>query len=250
MPDQPRIRELVLSLYETKSLAELENLLGHDEFHSFQELHRLEIPVKALVQAFTHTSFTHEYNSPHQELLEFLGDSVLQLILTDELFRRFPQANEGHLSKLRSSIVNEKSLSVLATALKLGDLVLVGRGEFKKKLFNHEAVLADTLEALLGQIYKYHGFDFTRSLFLGWLTEFLPDAFEEGALKDFDFKSRLQEAVLAKYKKLPRYTSENRGEQFEISLWVNEELRARGVFASKRSGEKDLAEQVYKKGTI
>ena len=250
MPVQPRIKELVLSLYETKSPAILESLLGHDEYITFLQTHQLQLPVKALVQAFTHTSFSHEYQAPHQEQLEFLGDSVLQLIMTDELFRRFPDQKEGHLSKLRSSIVNEKSLAIISTGLKLNDLVLVGRGEFKKKLFDHEAVLADTLEALLGQVYQHQGFDFTRRLFLSWLSRYLPNAYDAGALQDFDFKSKLQEAVLAKYKKLPRYTADPRGEQFEIGLWINDELKAKGVYPSKRSGEKELAEQVLKKGTI
>ncbi len=238
------------TLYETKDPAILDKVTGHDDFREFLRFHQLQVPLPDLVQAFTHTSFSHEFHLPHQEQLEFLGDSVLQLIITSELFRRFPQEKEGHLSKLRSSIVNERSLAHIATSLGLPRLVLVGRGEFKKKLYEHEALLADTLEALLGQIYQHQGFEFTRGLFLVWLSKFSPDAFAADALKGFDSKSMLQEAVLAKYKKLPRYTAESRGDKFEITLWINDEVRGRGVYPSKRTGEKELAQEALKKNLI
>src|SRR5690606_10949876 len=99
-------------------------------------------------------------------------------------------------------------------------LILVGRGEFTKKLFEKNLVLADTFEALLAQIYQAHGLEFTKTLYLKWLKEFIPTAFDEHYLDDFDAKSRLQEKVLAKYKKLPRYSSQSQGDEFEITLWI------------------------------
>lgn len=245
---RPRLHQDLERVFESRDL--LKTLFQHEDFRSFSEKFKLQIPVNDLALAFTHKSFSHEFTVPHQEQLEFLGDAVLQLILTDELYARFPEEKEGHLSKLRSAIVNEKSLSGIARGLGLGELLIVGKGEYKKRLFEQDPVLADTFEALLAQIYRFHGIDFTKALFLSWLKEFIPGAFHANFLADFDAKSKLQEKVLAKYKKLPRYTSENVGDDFEIGLWINDELSASGVFSSKKLGEKSLAEQVLKKGNF
>lgn len=247
---RPRLNALLAQLFEHRDETLLNACLNHEDFQKFLEKYELQIPLNELVQALTHMSFSHEYNVPHQEQLEFLGDSVLQLILTDELYKRFPQENEGKLSKLRSAIVNEKSLSILALGIKLPELILVGKGEYKKNLFLQEVVLADTFEALLAQIFRFHGLDFTKKLFISWLNEFMPAALSFDFLENFDAKSKLQEFSLAKYKKLPRYTAESVGNQFEIKLWLNEELVASGVYNSKKTGEKELAENVIKKGLI
>jgi ribonuclease-3 len=247
---RPRLHQVLNDLFDSKDVALIAHLYNHYEFQEFIQTHSLKLSSKELAHAFTHTSFSHEFSVPHQEQLEFLGDSVLQLILTDELFKRFPDANEGHLSKLRSAIVNEKSLSVIGLALGLNHLLIVGKGEFKKKLFEQAPVLADTFEALLAQIYRFHGLDFTKTIFLKWLSEFIPTSFDENFLDHFDAKSKLQEKVLAKYKKVPRYTSENHGEEFEITLWINDLPEARGIFSSKKNGEKELAQDVLKKGLI
>jgi ribonuclease-3 len=199
-----------------------------------------------LVKAFTHTSFSHEYQVPHQELLEFLGDSVLQLIVTDQICAQYPKEKEGKLSKLRSSVVNEKTLATLALELKLNELLLVGKGEFKKELYLQEAVLGDTMEALICQIYRHQGYEATRKKFLGWLQSYLPEALNLSVLDDFDAKSKLQEATLAKYKVLPRYSAEEAKEGFRVMLWLQEKLLAEGIFSSKKIGERELAQQVLK----
>jgi ribonuclease-3 len=247
---RPRLHQLLTQVFDSKEPALIAQLYNHAEFSDFIEKHGLKIPSKELAQAFTHTSFSHEFNVPHQEQLEFLGDAVLQFILTDELFKVFPEAKEGRLSKLRSAIVNEKSLAILAHGLDLSPLIIVGKGEFGKQLFTKDLVLADTFEAMLAQIYRFHGLEFTRTLYLKWLKEFIPTAFDENFLDQFDAKSKLQEKVLAKYKKLPRYSSVERGSQFEVTLWVNEVALAKGVFPSKKLGEKELAEDVLKNGII
>jgi len=244
---RPRIHELLVQVFETRNQSLLGELFTHDDFHVFMETHSLKISRKDLSQAFTHTSFSHEFHVPNQEQLEFLGDSVLQMIVTDELLKKFPEAKEGHLSKLRSAIVNENSLAIMANGLHLGDLLIVGKGEFKKQLFIQHAVLADTFEALLAQIYRHHGLEFTKTLVMKWVNDFIPTAFDDHFLEHYDSKSKLQEKVLAKYKKLPRYTSESHGEFFEVSLWINDEMKARGFFSSKKIGEKELAQEVLRK---
>jgi ribonuclease-3 len=245
---RPRFHHCLESVFASKDL--LSTLFEHEDFILFSQKYDLNIPLNELVLAFTHKSFSHEYQVHHQEQLEFLGDSVLQLVITSELFKRFPTQPEGHLSKLRSAIVNEKSLSTLARKLCLNELILVGKGEYKKQLFEQDVVLCDTFEALLAQIYRHQGMEFTSSLFLSWLTAFIPDAFEAHFLDSFDAKSKLQERVLAKYKKLPRYTSASVNDAFEITLWINDHEVIKGVFLSKKSGEKELAQQILKSGLI
>ncbi len=236
----------LINLFEGSASSELSKLLYHSDYQNFIQAHELDIPVDALVIAFTHASFSHEYQLINQETLEFLGDSVLQLIISEELIKRYPQEKEGKLSKLRSSLVNEKSLATVAQGLKLNQLILVGKGEFKKQLFNQEVVLADTMEALIGQIYHFKGYAFTQKLVLGWFQQYLSAAFELSVLDEFDAKSKLQEATLAKYKTLPRYTASARGMNFLVQLFVNEKLLAQGEYSSKKIGERELAQKVLK----
>jgi ribonuclease-3 len=245
---RPRLHSILELVFDNKEL--VSSVLNHEDFVQFNNKYSLKLSSTELSLAFTHKSFSHEFNVPHQEQLEFLGDAVLQLILTDELFRRFPEYKEGQLSKLRSALVNEKSLSTLARGLDIGSLLVVGKGEFKKKLFEQDVVLADTFEALLAQIYRIHGLKFTSDLFLSWLSDFIPEAFADHFLEQFDAKSKLQEKVLAKYKQLPRYTSSPVGDEFEITVWINDVASAKGVFSSKKAGEKELAQDVLKKGII
>lgn len=245
---RPRLHSTLELVFENREV--LSSVLQHEDFSEFKKKFALNIPTIDLSHAFTHKSFSHEYNVSHQEQLEFLGDAVLQLVLTDELFRRFPDYKEGQLSKLRSALVNEKSLSTLARGLNLGSLLIVGKGEYKKKLFEQDVVLADTFEALLAQIYRLHGLKFTSDLFLNWLNEFIPEAFSDQFLDQFDAKSKLQERVLAKYKQLPRYTSNPVGDEFEITVWINDVASAKGIFSSKKMGEKELAQDILKKGII
>ncbi len=224
-------------------------LLKHDAFHAFLTLHGIPEGDDEFVQAFIHKSFSHEYDVAHQEQLEFLGDAVLQFILTEELYNRLPLESEGRLSKLRSSIVNEASLAILGHALKLNELILVGKGEFKKNLFDQDTVLADTFEAMLAVIYRKNGLDFTRNLFFKWLDQFRPGVFEND-LADFDWKSKLQEKTLAKFKSLPKYTSYEKDHGFVIELWIEGKKVSEGFFHSKKSGEKELAENVFKNELI
>lgn len=244
---QPRVHTTLAQLFEHRDPEHLKACLEHSDYQSFLGHHGLKklTPV-SLVVALTHTSFSHEYEVAHQELAEFLGDSVLQLIITDELFRRFPTADEGILSKLRSSIVNEKSLAKLGSGLGLSELILVGKGEFKKQLHLQDSTLADSMEALICQIYRIEGYEKARELVLGWIARIQPTIFDLNNLQDFDSKSKLQEATLAKYRTLPKYTSEDRPGGFQVRVWINEKLTAEGFFASKKSGERELAQKVLK----
>lgn len=241
---QACLHDQLSRLFAERNSQNLKACLEHPDFQSFLSLHSLTVKPADMVLAFTHTSFSHEYEVPHQELSEFFGDAVVQLIVTTELMKLFPQEKEGKLSKLRSSIVNEKTLSVVARYLKLNDLILVGRGEFTKELHTQDTVLADTLEAVVAKVYAHHGMEFTSARFLSWLTEAAPEAFNLENLESYDAKSKLQEATLAKYKTLPRYSADTLNEGFLVKLWVNEEVIATGTYNSKKIGERELARQV------
>lgn len=247
---RPRLHDALSQLFAERSQEHLNNCLHHPVYQEFLIKNELAFPADALREAFTHSSFSHEYQMPHQERLEFLGDAVLQLIMTQEIYLRFPTEPEGRLSKFRSTMVNEKTLATLAKTLGLSDLLLVGKGEFKKQLFEQDAVLADTLEALLGQIYRFCGFEVAQTKFLSWLEGSVTDVWNIESLKGADPKSTLQEKSLAKFKKLPTYTSESQGDHFLVKLWLNDELAAEGTFSSKRNGEKELASSVLQKGII
>lgn len=238
---RPRLHDLLLQLFSERNSQNLDSCLAHTDFQVFLSLHSLSLPIPELVQAFTHTSFAHEYEVPHQELSEFFGDAVVQLIVTAELMKLYPKENEGKLSKLRSSIVNEKTLAKVANHLNLQELILVGRGEFKKALHLQEAVISDTLEAIVAKIYIHHGMEFASARFLSWLDQAVPEVFNLGNLDSFDAKSKLQEATLAKYKTLPRYSADTLSEGFLVKLWVNEDVVVEGIFSSKKIGERELA---------
>ncbi len=242
------------SLHENLQLLFLERnphhlnaCLNHQDFVTFLNKHSLKIPLQKMALAFTHSSFSHEYDVQHQELSEFFGDAVIQLIVTQELMRRFPDEKEGRLSKLRSSIVNEKTLAMVASYLNLQDLILVGKGEFKKELHLQDTVISDTLEALMAKIFEIHGLEMTSAKFLDWLLAAVPDVFNLENLNNYDVKSKLQEATLAKYKSLPRYSADATLDGFNVKVWVNENLLAEGVFSSKKIGERELARQVLEK---
>lgn len=238
---RPRLHELLLELFSERNSQNLIACLEHSDYQTFLSLHSLIVPTQELVRAFTHTSFSHEYEVPHQELAEFFGDAVVQLIVTAELMKLYPNEHEGRLSKLRSSIVNEQTLAKVATHLKLQELILVGRGEYKKQLHLQDAVISDTLEALIAKIYLHQGMKIASERLLNWLELSVPDAFKMENLDSYDSKSKLQEATLAKYKTLPRYSADTLAEGFLVKLWVNDGLVSEGVFNSKKIGERELA---------
>lgn len=162
-----------------------------------------------LQQALTHSSFARENPEDNcdNEQLEFLGDAVLQLIISEELLRRFPAYKEGELSKLRAHLVNSKHLLLCATGLHLGSYLRLGRGEEKTGGRRKAAVLADAVEALLAALYLDGGPAAARDFVLGHILE--PElerlSGAEGEVLVADHKSRLQETLRASGRPEPRY---------------------------------------------
>jgi ribonuclease III len=193
-----------------------------------------------LLAALTHRSAGKTNN----ERLEFLGDGILNFVIADEVYRRFPQAHEGELSRFRASLVNKPTLAEVAKSFVLGDYLQLGPGELKTGGHRRDSILADALEALLGAIYLDGGFEqcagVIRRLYVDrW--ENLPDG---SALKDP--KSRLQEYLQSRKLALPKYivievTGAEHERQFTVECGV--ELPER-IVAQGRGSSRRVAEQV------
>ncbi len=205
-----------------------------------------------LYQAMTHTSFAHEQNqgSLSNERLEFLGDAVLDLFVTEKLMELFPNKKEGELSKLRSAIVNEEALFELARYFNIGQCMFFGKGEEKSGGRTKKRNLARVFEALLGALYQDAGFEKSKTIFFKMIEDFeknIKPLFNEKILKSFDPKTKLQEEVLKRFKNPPRYESRDKGNQeFEVELWIDNSLISSSLGHSKKILEKELAIQALK----
>ena len=214
-------------------LAELERRLGH----AFRD------PDLAR-QALTHRS----HGTPHNERLEFLGDSLLNCAVATLLYARFPKLPEGDLSRLRAALVNQASLSAVATGLGLGERLRLGEGELKSGGFRRPSILADSLEALLGAVYLDAGFD----AMLGAVERLLGDRLEsrDGLPVDKDPKTALQELLQGRKLQLPRYSvqrteGEAHEQTFTVECRVDDlGIAAAGQGASRRAAEQAAAELV------
>jgi ribonuclease-3 len=215
-----------------EGLARLEAGLGH----------RFADPAHA-ARALTHRSF----GAPHNERLEFLGDSLLNCAVATILYERFPQLPEGDLSRLRAQLVKQASLFEAAQRLGLGDLLRLGEGELKSGGFRRPSILADALEAVLGAVYLDSGFDAVRGAVGRLLAEPLDSAAREPVHKDP--KTALQEDLQGRKLPLPRYTvmgidGEAHDQTFSVECRVDElGIAVRGAGTSRRAAEQDAAAQ-------
>ncbi len=200
---------------------------------------------KLLTQALTHRS----HGTPHNERLEFLGDSVLNCVIATLLYQRFPEIAEGDLSRVRANLVNQQSLHDLATSLDLGLHVMLGQGELRSGGSARPSILADALEALFGAVFLEGGFevvsDVIASLFEPVMSELDPTAVAK------DPKTRLQELLQGKRMALPLYTVVNVSGQahdqvFRVECTIEEmAIQTFGEGSSRRAAEQDAAEQAY-----
>lgn len=195
-------------------------------------------------QALTHRSF----GTPHNERLEFLGDSLLNCAVATLLYERFGQLPEGDLSRLRAALVNQSSLSRVASGLALGERLRLGEGELKSGGFRRPSILADAVEALLGAVYLDAGFDAVRAVVERLLGEQLQRTEDLPVAKDP--KTALQEHVQARKLQLPRYSvqrteGEAHEQTFTVECRVDDlGIAASGVGASRRAAEQAAAEGV------
>ena len=211
----------------------LSGLLGRD-------LPRLDLCRAAL----THRSAHHDNN----ERLEFLGDAVLGLVVAQELFRRYPAASEGTLSRLRSRLVSTEPLAGIGASIGIGAMLRLGSGELRSGGFRRESILADATEALFGAVYLEGGIDAARELILRLYERQLDELSPEAELKDA--KTQLQELLQGRGEALPNYVLEAAvGEpheqvfavRCEVNLAEGEQVRAEGAGSSRRRAEQEAA---------
>ena len=203
-----------------------------------------------LDRALTHRSWAFENGGVQpNERLEFLGDAVLGLVVTDEIFHTHPQEQEGRLAKLRAAAVKASSLAQVGRELGLGRFVKLGIGEAASGGRDKDSILADTFEAVLGAVYLDRGFasayDLVQRLFGDRLTELA----ERGAA--LDYKTSLQELSASRYEMLPRYELTDVGpdhlKTFTAVVWVAGEVLGRGQGPNKKQAEQHAAREAYRR---
>lgn len=200
-----------------------------------------------LIQAFTHRSYLNEnpdFYLGQNERLEFLGDAVLELIVTEHLYQEYPQKSEGGLTNWRASLVNAKILSEIAKKLGFNDFLLLSRGEEKELGKARHYILANTLEAFIGALYLDRGYKICQKFVSVNLIKELTEIIRQGLFRDA--KSSFQEEAQERVKITPNYKAlEERGpdhaKHFIIGVFLGEELVAKGKGSSKQEAEEDAA---------
>jgi ribonuclease-3 len=205
-----------------------------------------------LLRALTHRSFSYENDGvPHNERLEFLGDSVLGIVVTDTLYRRHPDLPEGRLAKLRAAVVNSRALAEVARVLGLGDFVLLGKGEETTGGRDKSSILADTTEAVIGCVYLSVGMPAADALIHHLLDPLMERSAALGAA--LDWKTSLQEVAATGEMGMPEYRVESEGpdhdKSFTASVILVEEVVGTGHGRSKKGAEQRAAEDAWRRLT-
>jgi len=200
---------------------------------------------KLYLQSLTHRSWVNENykNRGTNERLEFLGDAILEFIVSKAIYDKFPDQEEGYLTALRANLVNTKNLSVVAEKLNLGNEIFLSKGEEDGGGRNNSSLLADTVEAIIGALYLDQGIEKAKEFIE---TNILIDVDQKAKLPLKDPKSLLQEKVQAKNLAAPKYqvVSEegpDHNKLFEIEVVINGESVAKGKGKSKSEAEQDAA---------
>jgi len=203
-----------------------------------------------LNQAFTHRSFANELgeSAENNERLEFLGDSVLGLVVSQYLYERLPDQPEGELARIKSFVVSEASLSEIARGLRVDNFILIGRGEEYSGGRSKKTILADCLEAIIGAHYLDSGFGpaerFVHSMLIPEINKVLEDRHAK------DYKTMLQEHVQKRLKTYPRYrvvqkTGPDHDKTFWIEVHIGEKSYGAGKGKNKKEAEQEAARLAY-----
>lgn len=226
------------SSYEDKNFSSLEESLGI----TFKNK-------DMLVNALVHRSFLNEnrdFGLPHNERLEFLGDAVLELVVTEFLYAEYLNP-EGELTNWRASLVNGKMCAVVAREMGLEDYLFLSHGESRDENTKaRDYILANAVEALIGAIYLDQGWDISRQFITRWIITKLPEVLEEGSW--IDAKSRFQEAsqdivgVTPTYKVLSEEGPDHE-KMFTVGVYLEKEKVAEGTGGSKQEAQTEAAEQ-------
>lgn len=201
-----------------------------------------------LERALTHRSYAYEHGGlPTNERLEFLGDSVLGLVVTDSLYRTFPDLPEGQLAKLRAAVVNARTLAAIGHDLLIGPALRLGRGEETTGGREKASILADTVEALIGAVFVEHGIEVATRIVHRLVDEHVEISSSLGAA--LDWKTSLQELTATLGLGVPQYVVTEDGpdhaKTFEAQVALGEELFGYGIGRSKKSAEQAAAATAY-----
>ena len=209
----------------------------------------VQLDPELLVLALTHRSFAHEAGGiPTNERLEFLGDTVLGLVVTEALYRRHPDLSEGELAKMRAATVSQRSLAAIARRLGLGDYLLLGKGELATGGRDKDSILSDTLEALFGAVYLTHGIETARDLVEALVNPTLAVAADLGA--GLDWKTSLQEVAARLGLGAPEYDVTSDGPDhartFTASIVLDGVVRGTGTGSAKKVAEQEADAAAYR----
>ena len=199
--------------------------------------------IELLNEALTHRS----YAAVNNERLEFLGDGILNFVIAHELFKRYPEVQEGDLSRLRANLVNKESLAVIANQLKLGDVIRLGSGELKSGGFRRPSILADAVESIFGAVYCDGGFEPCRELIVRLYSSRLASPTDLQSLKDP--KTQLQELLQSRRYALPDYqvtdiTGQAHAQVFHVKCSIEKmHIEVNGEGKSRRKAEQIAAEK-------
>jgi len=219
-------------------ISDLENKIGI-KFHK-EDL---------LKESLTHRSYINEkpnWRLAHNERLEYLGDAVLELAVTEKLFHKFPKEAEGKLTVLRAALVNYQMLAKVAGEINLKDFIFMSKGESKDNGKARDVILANAIEALIGAIYLDQGFSAAGHFVNTFIVKHLESILENESYKDS--KSRLQEITQDKLKVTPTYkvldeTGPAHDRIFRVGVYFDKELAAEGSGTSKQEAEIEAAKQ-------
>jgi ribonuclease-3 len=196
-------------------------------------------------EALTHKSFAAEHRLPYDnQRLELLGDAVVQIILTNYLYRRYTDLQEGDLTKIRSAMVNQDALAQFARDISLGSFLMLGRGELELNGQDRDSTISDAFESLIGAVYLDHGLKAATDLFLPILLKNYPDPAE--SLHEINPKGILQEYTQQKAQGVPQYrvvavTGPAHAPQYEVEVLIKDKVIARGTASSHKLAEREAA---------
>ncbi|MEK7513013.1 MAG: ribonuclease III [Patescibacteria group bacterium] len=208
--------------------------------------------VELLKEALTHRSYLNENPSwplPDNERLEYLGDAVLELAVTEFLFKTFPEKQEGELTSFRAALVNYQMLAAVARSIKLDDFLLLSKGEAKDTGKAREVILANAFEAIVGAVYLDQGYDAARGAVERTVLPCLDEVIAKGLNRDP--KSMLQERSQERFKVTPTYRvlkeeGPDHKKQFLVGVYLGDELAGKGYGTSKQEAEARAADAALK----
>lgn len=218
------------------------------DFSQFEQKINIEFKNKALLkQAFLHRSYLNENKNlvmEHNERLEFLGDAVLELSVTDYLYKTYPDKPEGDMTAYRSALVNSTTLAKVATDLEVNEYLLLSKGEAKDTGRARQYILANTFEAITGAIYLDQGYESANTFIKNFVLTLTDEIVRQGSF--VDAKSKFQEKAQEKLSITPLYkkikeVGPDHDKHFTVGVYLEEEIVAEGNGKSKQDAEQDAA---------